>query len=113
MVARLLLVLVSAAPLVAQGGPPGPPSQSAAGTLILTNARFDRVQVEVRLGSSANCAASKSSATHTLRRGQQWAVASARVICWRREAVPGNPSRGWGAWTTAQVAAASTREVDL
>ena len=101
MVARTSLVLAF---LLALGSAAS--SQSPGGTVVIANDRFDRVQVEVRLGSSSNCGAHTSTAVRTLLRGQRWAVVSARVICWRREAVPGDAARGWAAWTTAQLAAA-------
>jgi hypothetical protein len=88
-------------------------SQTQAGTLVLRNALADSVRVEVRLGSSTDCAAGRSVGTKTLKPNQRWEVVSARVICWRREAVPGNAARGWTAWSTAQVAAATKREVAL
>jgi hypothetical protein len=88
-------------------------AQSAGGTLIISNARFDQVQVEVRLGSSSDCAANPSVGTRTLTRNQRWAIVSARVVCWRREAVPGNQAAGWTDWTSARASAPTRREVTL
>lgn len=88
-------------------------SQTQAGTLVLRNTLGDSVRVEVRLSASTDCATGRSAGTRTLKPKQRWEVVSARVICWRREAVPGDPARGWTAWRTEQVAAATKREVAL
>ena len=88
-------------------------AQTTGGTLILRNGRFDRVQVEVRLGSSSECAANESVGTRTLTRDQGWAIVSQRVVCWRREAVPGDATAGWTDWSTTRVTAATRREVAL
>jgi hypothetical protein len=87
--------------------------QTPAGTLVLRNTQADSMRVEVRVGSSTDCAASRTAGTRTLKRNQRWEVVTARVICWRREAEPGNAASGWTAWRTAQVAAATKREVAL
>jgi hypothetical protein len=88
-------------------------AQTSGGTLILSNTRFDQVQIEVRVGSSTDCAANPSVGARTLTRNQRWAIVSARVVCWRREAVPGNGAAGWSDWTSARTSAATKREVTL
>ncbi len=100
-----LLVLSALAPAL--------DAQTTGGTLILSNARFDQVQVEVRLGSSTDCGANPSVGTRTLTRNQRWAIVSARVVCWRREAVPGDAAAGWTDWTVARVTTARRREEAL
>lgn len=87
-------------------------AQTTGGTLILRNGRFDQVQVEVRLGSS-DCEANTSVGTRILTRDQGWAIVSERVICWRREVVPGDAATGWTSWSTTRVTAATKREVTL
>jgi hypothetical protein len=84
-------------------------AQTRAGTLVLRNTIADSVRVEVRL-ASADCAAGRTVGTKTLKRNQRWEVVSPRMICWRREAVPGNATRGWTAWRTAEVGAGTRRE---
>jgi hypothetical protein len=81
--------------------------------LVLSNTRWDAVQVEVRIGASSQCADNISVGTKTLRRNQKWAVASGELICWRREGVPGNPAGGWTAWEQDRLTAGQVREVTL
>jgi hypothetical protein len=103
LLALLFLPMLAAAP----APPKGP------GTLVLYNARWDSVQVEVSIGTSIQCVDNASVGTRTLRRNQRWAVVSGSVICWRREVVPGNSGRGWTAWDQDRLTSAEVREVTL
>lgn len=88
-------------------------SQEPAGTLILRNAQWDLVRVEVRLGRDDNCNAHATTSTHTLRRDKRWAIVSASMICWRREREPGVAERGWTEWQRLRVPPGATLEVVL
>ena len=95
------------------GGPRGPAATADGGTLVLRNARWDRVQVEARLGAATDCAANRALGTRALRRGQAWTFVTRTPVCWRRERVPGDVTQGWEEWTRVQVADGAKREVDL
>jgi hypothetical protein len=99
------LLLLAASPL---GSTPAAPRG-----LVLRNAQWDAVRVEVRIGASTDCAANASVGTRTVRRRQTWTIVTAQPICWRREQVPGDAARGWTAWSRTQVAANTGQEVDL
>jgi hypothetical protein len=88
-------------------------AQTPAGTLVLRNAQWDSVRVDARLGSEDACEANPSVGARTLRRGQRWAFVSGRVVCWRRERVPGDARHGWTDWERLRVPAAARREVEL
>ena len=88
-------------------------SQTPSGILVLRNARWERVQVELRLGASRDCTANAAMGVRTLRRGQTWTVVSTEVVCWRREAVPGDAERRWTEWNGAQAVSGARREVEL
>jgi len=83
------------------------------GTLVLADTAWDRVQVDVRVGPSTDCAQNDSVGTKTLTRGQRWAVVSDQIVCWRREQVPGDASSGWTDWREAQPAPDAVQEVAL
>jgi len=83
------------------------------GTLILRNALWDQVQVEVRVGPSASCDAAAALGVVALGRDQRWAVVSDQIVCWRREQLPGNPTAGWTAWQQAQPAPGAMQSVTL
>lgn len=87
--------------------------QDPAGTLVLRNVRWDRVRIDARLGSSADCGANPSVGVRTLRRDRGWAFVSGKVVCWRREVVPGDSTQGWTDWEQVRVPAATRREVEL
>ena len=92
---------------------PSSPSHATAGTLVLKNASWDAVQVDVRLGPSTDCAANRVVGTRTLNRDQWWTIVTNDVICWRREAVPGDVAHGWTTWTGLRVATGTKQEVVL
>ena len=85
----------------------------AAGQLNLHNDRWDAVRVEVRVGPSAQCDQNLSGAIRTLRRGQVWAVVTGNVVCWRREANPGDGSGVWTGWVSQQPVEGITADVSL
>jgi hypothetical protein len=87
--------------------------QTPAGTLVLRNVQWDSVRVEARLGPAADCEANPVVGVRTLRRAQRWAFVSGQVVCWRRERVPGDATRGWTDWEQVRVPAATRREVEL
>ena len=109
MLARLLLprlsVLASLTLVPARVDP--------SGKLVLVNAQWDRVRVEVRVGPSESCSQNESAGTRTLERDRRWTVVSDRVICWRREQSPGDPSGGWTAWESARLATDEVRNVTI
>lgn len=88
-------------------------AQSAAGTLILRNVRWERVVVEARIGTSTDCAANAAIGTRTLLLNQSWAFVADGIICWRREQVPSDRSRAWTSWSQARAPAATRRQVQL
>lgn len=83
------------------------------GRLELRNTRWERVNVEVRVGPSQNCEQNTAQGSSVLLREESWAVLSEEVVCWRRERVPGDPSTGWTAWEQSRLAPDQVRTVTL
>lgn len=76
-----------------------PPSASApTGILVLHNTRWDRVQVDVRVGASQDCEQNSAQGARVLKRDESWAVVSSEIVCWRREAQPGAEPLAWTPW---------------
>jgi hypothetical protein len=87
----------------------------SAGTLVLRNARWDSVRVEVRVGATADCDQQPAGATRSLQLGSTWAVAAraGQEVCWRREATPTEPTGAWTSWTARQLTARQVRTDSL
>jgi hypothetical protein len=82
------------------------PRSDSAGTLLLRNATWDSVRVEVRAGTAADCDAMSPSAgaTRLLRRGRTWTIVTDKAVCWRRESDPAAPTGAWTTWTRRALA---------
>ena len=87
--------------------------EAANGILVLSNARWDSVRVEIRVGPSADCSLNPPLDVRTLRRNQRWAIVVDDVICWRREQASGEAASAGSDWGQARVAADSVRNVSL
>ena len=81
------------------------------GTVTLTNAQWDTLQVEVRIGPSQNCDDNASQGVRVLWRDATWLIRSVQVVCWRREETPGAAAPTWGAWERAQLTTDQVRTV--
>ncbi|MGH7718948.1 MAG: hypothetical protein ACREON_08930 [Gemmatimonadaceae bacterium] len=117
----LALVIASAGPGYGQAQA-SPPSSTAgpsatppvpAGRVVLRNARFDSVRVEVRAGPSSDCGQNVRIGVATLPRGSAWGLTTDKPVCYRHEAarsagkVDGTAASGlaeaWTAWTQRVV----------
>lgn len=91
-----------------------PPSDSApTGILVLRNTRWDRVQVDVRVGASQDCEQNSAQGARVLKRDESWAVVSPEIVCWRREASPGAAPLVWTVWQARLVPSTGVDDVAL
>lgn len=91
-----------------------PPSDSGpTGILVLRNTRWDRVQVDVRVGSSPDCEQNSAQGARVLKRDESWAVVSPDIVCWRREAQPGAEPLAWTLWQARRVPSTGVDDVAL
>jgi len=94
-------------------GPAISPSSALTGRVVLRNARWSAVQVEVRIGASSQCDQNESVGIKTLGRDQAWGVVSDQTICWRREQTPGDARAGWTPWSQTRLALDEVRDITL
>jgi len=110
----LISALPAARPALAQGATPGaagggPAAWAAhAGRVVLRNARFDSVRVEVRAGPSSDCGQNVLIGVASLPRGSAWGITTDKPVCYRREEAQssdqaaGPPAgalvKAWTAW---------------
>lgn len=107
-VALLAILLSAATPERAEA------QRTADGILVLSNAQWDSVRVELRVGASTDCAANPPLVVRVLRRNDRWAVvAPGDVICWRLGQASGDAATAWSTWGQARVGSDSVRNVAL
>jgi len=67
--------------------------------VVLRNALWDSVRVELRAGPAAACDENPVLAVRTVGRGRAWGLTTDQPVCWRRAADPDAPASAWSAWT--------------
>ncbi len=95
----LMIALVAGA-LVAQQ----PRVPQNATRLVVHNAFWDSVRIELRVGKLAACENNTLVGERHIRRGRSWGVTSTEPLCWRREQAPGTRFAGvWSSWSKVSV----------
>jgi hypothetical protein len=107
-----LVLLGSAVALVSAWGAPSS-TRSPAGRLILRNASWDSVRVEVRVGRSGECDGLAALRVRTLLRDKAWSIDAADLVCGRRTLEPERPNDQWTAWRWRRVDAGAPVETTL
>jgi hypothetical protein len=83
------------------------------GTMNIRNPNFDAVNVEVRLGSNADCSQNPSFGSRQLRKGDVWTITTDQPVCWRRDLTPNAPTGQWTPWNRQTVTKGTTHEATL
>jgi hypothetical protein len=72
---------------------------SGTSTVNIINGRWNRVNVEARIGDDPNPEANRSLGSRAMRRGEVWPVRSKGEDVWyRRDADPDRPNGQWTPW---------------
>ena len=85
----------------------------APGTLIIRNPNFANVNVEVRVGTNADCGQNAVFGTRQLQRNASWTIQANQDVCWRRDANPDAPNGTWTPWNRQAITAGTSHDVNL
>ncbi|MEO6991710.1 MAG: hypothetical protein ABI346_01650 [Candidatus Baltobacteraceae bacterium] len=81
-------------------------------TVTFRDASYDKVTIEVRVGSSADPSASIPFGDQTLTKGQSWDVdTGGLIVFWRREATPGSGDGTYTPWQKIVTSQSLTQNV--
>jgi len=109
---RLLLALMAGALGISVGTAAAASATDVSpGRLILRNAAFDSVRVEVRLGNSDRCEENMALAARTLKRGKAWLISvEPATVCWRIKPRPTEFDVSWTQWISTRLSQDSVIE---